>query len=42
MKGEVIKPKKDKEYNDNKSLLTPILYLVIGFVLIFKSDEEFS
>jgi len=39
MKGEVIKPKKDKEYNDNKSLLTPILYLVIGFVLIFKSDE---
>lgn len=37
MKTEVIKPKKEK--NDSKNLLTPIIYLILGIILAFKSNE---
>lgn len=36
MKTEVIKPQKDKS---NKSLLTPIIYLILGVILAFRSNE---
>jgi len=34
---EIIKPK--KEYKETKSLLTPIIYLILGIILAFKSNE---
>ena len=34
---EIIKPKKD--FKDSKSLLTPIIYLILGIILAFKSNE---
>lgn len=37
MKAEVIKPK--KEGKDSKNLLTPIIYLILGVILAFKSNE---
>ena len=37
MKAEVIKPK--KEMKEARSLLNPIIYLVLGLLLIFKSNE---
>ena len=37
MKTEVIKPKKERK--ENKSLLTPIIYLILGVILAFKSNE---
>lgn len=37
MKTEVIKPKKEKK--DSKTLLTPIIYLILGVILAFKSNE---
>lgn len=37
MKTEIIKPNNKK--SENKSLLTPIIYLIIGGILVFKSDE---
>ena len=37
MKAEVIKPK--KEMKEARSLLNPIIYLVLGILLIFKSNE---
>lgn len=36
-KTEIIKPKKEKK--DNKNIITPIVYLILGFILAFKSDE---
>lgn len=36
-KTEIIKPK--KEGKENKNVLTPIIYLILGFILAFKSDE---
>ena len=36
-KTEIIKPKKEKK--DNKNIITPIIYLILGFILAFKSDE---
>lgn len=36
-KTEIIKPK--KEGKDNKNVLTPIIYLILGFILAFKSNE---
>lgn len=37
MKTEIIKLNNKK--SENKSLLTPIIYLIIGGILVFKSDE---
>lgn len=37
MKAEVIKPK--KEMKEARSLLNPIIYLVLGLLLMFKSNE---
>lgn len=37
MKTEIIKPKKPKK--DNSNLVTPIIYLIIGIILAFKSNE---
>lgn len=36
-KTEIIKPKKEEK--DTKNVLTPIIYLILGFILVFKSDE---
>jgi len=36
-KTEIIKPK--KEGRDNKNVLTPIIYLILGFILAFRSNE---
>lgn len=36
-KTEIIKPK--KEGKESKNVLTPIIYLILGFILAFKSDE---
>lgn len=38
MKVQVIKPN-DKESKNNKSFLTPIIYLIVGVILAFKSNE---
>ncbi len=37
MKAEIIKPK--KEVKETRNLLTPIIYLVLGILLMFKSNE---
>ncbi|MDE5540128.1 MAG: DUF308 domain-containing protein [Bacilli bacterium] len=37
MKTEIIKPQKNSE--NNKSWLTPIIYLIVGVILAFKSNE---
>ena len=37
MKAEIIKPK--KEMKEARSLLNPIIYLVLGILLMFKSNE---
>lgn len=37
MKTKIIKPK--KENKENKSFLTPIIYLILGVILAFKSNE---
>jgi uncharacterized membrane protein HdeD (DUF308 family) len=37
MKTEIIKPKKDNK--EVKSLLTPTIYLILGIILAFKSNE---
>lgn len=37
MKAEIIKPK--KEVKEVRSLLNPIIYLVLGLLLMFKSNE---
>lgn len=37
MKTEIIKPK--KEVKEARSLLNPIIYLVLGLLLMFKSNE---
>ena len=37
MSNEVIKPKKNDNYK--KSVFTPILYLLLGIILAFKSNE---
>lgn len=37
MKTEIIKPK--KEVKEARSLLNPIIYLVLGLLLIFRSNE---
>ena len=37
MKSVIIKPK--RESTEGKSVLTPILYLVLGIILAFKSNE---
>jgi len=37
MKTAIIKPKKEKKENSN--LVTPIIYLIIGIILAFKSNE---
>ena len=37
MKTEIVKPK--KEIKEVRSLLNPIIYLVLGLLLIFKSNE---
>lgn len=37
MKAEIIKPK--KEVKEARSLLNPIIYLVLGLLLMFKSNE---
>lgn len=37
MKTEIIKPKKEKK--ESKNLLTPIIYLIVGVILAFKSNE---
>ena len=37
MKAEIIKPKKEKK--ETKNLLNPIIYLVLGLLLMFKSNE---
>lgn len=36
-KTEIIKPKREEK--ENKNVLTPIIYLILGFILAFKSDE---
>lgn len=36
-KTEIIKPKKDGKVS--KNVLTPIIYLILGVILAFKSDE---
>ena len=36
MKAEIIKPKKEKK--ETKNLLNPIIYLVLGLLLMFKSN----
>ena len=36
---EVIIPKKNHNENKNKSILAPIVYLGLGLILAFKSDE---
>ena len=38
MNTEIIKPKKVNNYN-KKSVFTPVLYLLLGIVLAFKSNE---
>lgn len=38
MKVQVIKPN-DRESKNNKSFLTPIIYLIVGVILAFKSNE---
>ena len=38
MSTEIIKPNKQNNYN-KKSVLTPILYLLLGIILAFKSNE---
>lgn len=37
MKTEIIKPK--KEGKEKKNILTPIIYLILGVILAFKSNE---
>ncbi len=37
MKAEIIKPKKEKK--EVRSLLNPIIYLVLGLLLMFRSNE---
>lgn len=37
MKAEIIKPK--KEGKEKKSILTPVIYLALGLLLAFKSNE---
>lgn len=37
MKTEIIKPK--KEGKETQNLLTPIIYLILGIILAFKSNE---
>lgn len=37
MKAEIIKPKKEKK--EARSLLNPIIYLVLGLLLMFRSNE---
>ena len=37
MKAEIIKPKKEKK--ETKNLLNPTIYLVLGLLLMFKSNE---
>lgn len=37
MKGEIIKPKKERKEASN--FLNPIIYLVLGLLLMFKSNE---
>ena len=37
MKTEIIKPK--KEMKEARSLFNPIIYLVLGLLLMFKSNE---
>lgn len=37
MKTEIIKPKREKK--ENNSILTPIIYLILGVILAFKSNE---
>lgn len=37
MKAEIIKPKKEKK--EARSLLNPIIYLVLGSLLMFRSNE---
>ena len=37
MKTEIIKPRKEKK--ENKSILTPIIYIILGFILAFRSNE---
>lgn len=37
MKADIIKPQ--KENKTNKSLLTPIIYLILGVILAFRSNE---
>ena len=39
MKETVIKPKKNKKEVEHVSLLTPIIYLIIGIILAFKNNE---
>ena len=36
MKTEIIKPKKEKKDNN---LVTPIIYLILGIILAFRSNE---
>ncbi len=38
MKTEIIKPKKDNK-KDGNSVVTPIIYLILGVILAFKSNE---
>lgn len=37
MKAEIIKPKKEKK--ESKNLLNPIIYLVLGLLLMFRSNQ---
>ena len=37
MKAEIIKPKKEKK--ESKNLLNPIIYLVLGLLLMFRSNK---
>ena len=37
MKAEIIKPKKEKK--ENKILVNPIIYLVLGLLLMFRSNQ---
>lgn len=43
MEGEIIKPNKkkkiEKEKKENNNILTPIIYLIVGIILAFKSNE---
>lgn len=36
-KTEIIKP--NKESKDNRNIINPIIYLILGFILAFKSNE---